>query len=504
MNKIKYLIIVVAVLASLLSGCDDFGDMNKNPNAPTSIENNPELLLTYLTRNLPETIAMEGWSDGSSLMAQYNAKIVFTGFDLFDWGSNAGYWSNLYTYARNCNNLEAIGHNGHKAISQTLKAVVFHQLVDNWGDVPYSEALQAKTEKNYTPKYDKGEDIYLDLVKKLDEANTLYSNNTAGVVGDVLNDNDLTLWRKFNNSLMLRLYMRMSEVKPDIAKAGIAKILADPGKYPILSSSTENVALTYFEARPNTWPVHTSRVGSFDENRMSETIESVLKAYDDTRMKLWFRPTSASVSAGNPEWAGMKNGLSDGVAYNYKGGSLNLSRWGEIFFEYPNASESILMLHSEVEFIIAEAIQRGWTGGDQKTHYENAIKSSFDYWNSRAAVMGQSLEMPAGYLSKTWAPKTDYNKDLNVNVAYDGSLAQIIIQKWISHIMVAYEGFNDYKRLGIPNIIKPGPDAIYSVMPNRHAYPSEEQALNGANRAEAAGRLQPNGDDIRSKVFWQK
>lgn len=503
MKLIKFLVIAVLTISAFVS-CGDFGDMNKNPNAPTSIENNPELLMTYLTKNVAREIAIESWGDPSALMAQYAAKIVFTGFDLFDWGSNSGHWNELYYAARNCNNLSDIGHEGYQAVSMTLQALIFHQLVDNWGDVPYTEALQGKIESNYTPVYDNGEAIYTQILAKLDAANDLYAANTAAINGDLLNDGDLSLWRKFNNSLMLRLYMRMSEKNPTVGAQGFANIYNNPGKYPILSSSSENIALEFLASQPNTWPVHTYRVGSFDEVRLSETLESVLKAYDDPRLQLWFRPTSASVDAGEPIWAGMKNGLSDGVAYNYKGGSLNLSRFGEIFFESPNAMEAILMLHSEVEFLIAEAIYRGWVSGSQQEHYENGIKSSFDYWNSRGAFVSETLELPSDYLTRAWDAKTEYNSDYGVPVAYDGSLDQIIVQKWISNIMVSYEGFRDYKRTGIPSIIKAGPDAIYSEIPNRYEYPSEEQALNAGNYSDAASKLTPNGDDIRSKIWWQK
>ncbi len=503
MIKIK-IILISLVFVFLFPSCDNFGDMNDNPNAPTTIENNPELLMTYLTKNVSERVAMQGWSDGGSMMAQYNAKIVFTGFDLLDWGDNGGYWRDLYKYARNCNNLSEIGHEGYQAVALTMQAVVFQQVVDLWGNAPYTEALKGKTESEYTPAYDKGEDIYMDLLDKLEQANDLYISNTAGITGDILNNNDLTLWRKFNNSLMLRLYMRMSEVKPDVASAGFAKVYNDPGKYPILSNSYENIALQFLSAQPNTWPIHMYRVGSFDEVRLSETLESVLKAYDDPRLKFWFRPTSASVEAGNPEWSGMRNGLSDGVAYNYKGGSLNLSRFGELFFDEPNAMQGILMLQSEVEFLLAEAAYRGWIGADVKTHYENGIKASFDYWASRAEFMGETLEMPDDYLSRTFEAKTEYNADYNVPVAYDGTLKQIITQKWLANFSVHYEGFSDFRRTGFPDIIKPGPDAVYSEMPNRFFYPSEEQALNGTNYSAAASQLQPYGDDIRSKVWWQK
>ncbi len=502
MKKICLLITILVIVFNF-QACDDFGDMNKNPNAPTSIANNPELLMTYLTRSFPNQMAIEFWSDGGSLMAQYNAKIVFTGFDLFDWGSNSGLWNSLYTYIRNSNNLMEIGHDGYIATATTLRSLMFLILTDLWGDVPYSEAGKAKTDKIYTPKYDTGEFIYTELLKELDKANDLYASNPPGIKGDVLLSGNLTLWRKFNNSIMLRMYMRMSEVRPDVARAGFEKILSNPGKYPILSEMNDNIALNYLAAQPNTWPIHTSRVGSFDENRLSETLESVLKAYDDPRLAAWFRPTENSVQTGNLVWEGMRNGLSDGVAYNYKGGPLNLSRWGRMFFESPNAAQGILMLHSEVEFLIAEAIQRGWISGDQKTHYEKGITSSFEYWSKRAVVAGLTLEMPSDYLTRNASPKTPYNSDFNIPVAYNGSREQILVQKWLANFLNGYEGFHDFCRTGVPNLIKPGPDAQYNQYPSRYIYPASEQALNGANRAEAVSRLS-QGDDNRSKVWWQK
>jgi hypothetical protein len=497
-------IIFIAVSLLMVTACDDFGDMNKNPNAPTSIENNPELLVTYLTKNLPTMMAEQFWGDGGGLQGQYQAKIVFTEYDLFNWGSNSGLWNNMYTYTRNCNNLTEIGHEGYQAVAATLKGYMFHMLVDHYNDVPYSEALKGKTEQNYTPKYDTGEFIYTDVLAQLEKANDMYAANTSAITGDVLNDNDLTIWRKFNNSLMLRMYMRMSEVKPTEAAAGFAKVINDPAKYPILDNSSENISLTFLPSRPNTYPIHTYRVGSFDEIRLAETFESILKSYDDPRMELWFRPTASSVDAGTPEWEGMRNGLADGVAYIYKGGSLNLSRVGSMFYESPNAAEGILMLQSEVEFLIAEAIQRGWVSGNQQQHYENGIQASFEYWNSRAQVNDQALEIPADYTTRQSVPKTEYNTDFDVPVAYDGSLEQIIIQKYIANFMVGIEGFSDYRRTGFPDLIKPGPDAQWDEYPNRYLYPGEEQSLNGASRAEAVSRLQPYGDDNRSKIWWQK
>ena len=480
--------IFLAIIFTLIS-CDNFGDMNQNPNAPTSIQNNPELLLTSICRKVPNTLVDFAWEQGN-LMGQYYARIVFTEFDLFQWGDNAGLWNNLYSSVRDANSLYEIGNNSYKACALIMRAYAFQNLTELWGEVPYSEAGKGKSENIYAPKYDTQQNIYNGIIADLEEANNLLSDNPIKIKGDILNNGDLTKWRKLANSLRLRILLRMSEANPSAAQQGIANILNDPAKYPIISSNADNTSLTYLSAPPNVYPRSSAanyRIGSYNEFRMSETVQGELERFKDPRMKLWFSPTQNSIDSNkqNPNvplrWDGMKNGMVDGNAYVYKGGAANLSAVNtELFFNYPNKIKADVMTYSEVSFIIAEAAMRGWVGADAKTNYDNGIKASFEYWN---------VPIPDNYLSQA-------------GVAYDNNLETIITQKWLALFNNGAQGFIEFKRTGFPTQIKPGPDAFYDTYPCRFQYPDEEQSLNGASRSEALSRQGP--DENTTPLWYQK
>lgn len=483
--KISVIFITILVLVS----CDDFGDMNQNPNAPTSIENNPELLLTNICRNVPNTLVENAWDQGN-LMAQYAAVIVFTEFDLFQWGSNSGLWENLYSSIRNANSLYEIGNNSYKACALIMRAYAFENLTELWGEVPYSEAGKGKTQEIYAPKYDSQESIFQGILADLEEANTLLSDNPLPIKGDILNNGDLPKWRKLANSLRLRVLLRMSNANPSAAQSGIANIINNPSQYPIISSNAENTSLTYLSAPPNVYPLSSAaghRIGSYNEYRMSETVQGILVKFNDPRMNLWFSPTQNSIDSNKKDpnvplrWDGMQNGMVDGNAYVYKGGAANLSAINtDLFFNYPNKIKADVMTYSEVAFIIAEAAMRGWIGADAKTNYDNGIKASFEYWN---------VTIPDNYLSQT-------------GVAYDNNLETIITQKWLSLFNNGFQGFIEFKRTGFPSQIKPGPDAFYDTYPCRFQYPDEEQSLNGASRSEALSRQGP--DEHTTPLWYQK
>jgi hypothetical protein len=493
MKNISKFIIGLFIAIGLFS-CEDFGDMNDNPNAPLSIENNPELILTNLCYDPVNNLVNTGWSD-ANLMAQYAARIVFTSFDQFEWGSNSGTWNELYTSIRNANNLQQIGiekeNKSYEAIALILKSWMFQILTDMWGDVPYSDAIKGKSDENFKPAYDSQEDIYTGILADLESANQLLSASDApNVSGDLIFDGDVTQWRKFANSLKLRVLMRMSNVKPSLVETEIANIVNNPSAYPIIASNDDNVTLHYLASFPNTHPRAEAsgyRVGSFNEYRMSETIEKVLKAYNDPRLSNWFAPTSNSVTAGTPEWAGMANGLVDGTAYIYKGGDAFLSKFADKFYFEPNTIEALLMTYAEVEFILAEAAQRYASIDNAQDHYENGIAASFEYW-------GESL--PSDYLTRT-----SNDAEWTVPVAYEGNLETIITQKWLALLYTDYQGFCEFKRTGYPSVIKPGPDAFLPVYPSRFVYPDEEQSLNAASRNAAISR---QGEDaISTKVWWE-
>jgi hypothetical protein len=485
---IKYLLSLI-LLAGVVSSCDDFDVETSNPNTPTNISNNPELVLTNIEKDVADRLVGESWSN-ANLMAQYSARIVFTAFDQFEWGDNGGFWQLMYRNIRNAKQLQKIGEDkenlSYQAIGLILQSWMFQILTDIYGDIPYSEAVSARNEEPIlTPKYDAQKDVYLGILAALEEANQILGMPNLPVVkGDIYNNGDLTKWRKFANSLRLRAYMRLSNVEPAMASAGIKAIFDNPDSNPVLSSNIDNITLHYLSTNPNVFPlsqVSGYRVGSYNEYRMSETIEKVLKRFDDPRMMRWFAPTATSQETATLEWAGMLNGVVDGSAYSYKGGDAFLSKFADIFYFEPNTIEAMILMYSEVEFIFAEAAQRGWINSSAKNHYEKAILSNFLYWG---------VEMPSEYLDR-------------VGVTYDGQLQTIITQKWLSLMYVDYQGFAEFKRTRLPSDIKPGPDAFYSNYPSRYLFPSNEQQSNNENRLAAVKNMGGTNDEITLPVWWE-
>lgn len=476
----------LALLA--FTGCDTFEVDNNNPDVALSIDNNPELLLTGIERDAINRMVGASWSEGN-LMAQYGARIVFTSFDLFDWGDQSGQWDRLYLSIRDAKELEKIARDidnpSYEAVSLILQSWMFQILTDMWGDVPYTEAAQAAGEAQvYTPAYDFQGDIYTDLLANLKTANDLLAGgNLPSIKGDIVFQGDLDRWRKFANSLRLRVALRLSEADAAKAESTIKEVFANPGQYPVMESNADNAVLVYLPSFPNAHPISETnryRVGSYNEYRIAETLVGILRDYSDPRLEFWADPTANSVSQGQPRIEGMQNGIVDGPAYEYKGGDAFMSKFNIAFFHFqPNSNEGRLMQYSEVAFILAEAAQRGWITADAGEWYGRGVQASFDYWN---------VAVPADYLSGV--------------AAYDGTLARIMDQKYLALFYTDYQGFIEFRRTGFPTEIRPGPDAFYSTYPSRYEYPSKEQALNAASRQAAIDRQGP--DEITTPVWWEK
>lgn len=484
----KHLVIIGILFMSVLGSCtDNFDVSNENPDVASNISNNPELLLTNFQRNSIRRVVGDSWSEGN-LMGQYGARIVFTSFDLFDWGDQGGTWETHFLAIRDAKELEKIAIENslqsYEAISVIMQTWMFSILTDMYGDIPYSEVNQAEADGNYTPVYDTQQAIYTDMISQLKRASDILGGSDLNLVkGDLMFGGDLAMWRKFANSLRLRLALRLSEADAAMAESVIAEIYNNQASDPVMESNDDNAVLHFLGANPDAHPITEEsvyRVGSYNEYRISEHFVQLLESFDDPRLEFFADPTANSVENGTPAIEGMQNGIVDGPAYEYKGGDAFLSKFNiDYFYFQPNSNDARLMLYSEVAFIFAEAAQRGWITADAQNLYEAGIQSNFDYWE---------VDIPADYFTRT-------------EVAFDGSLETIMKQKYVALFYTDYQGFIEFKRTGFPNTIAPGPDAFYSTYPSRFEYPSEEQSLNLENYNAAASRI--GGDEITTKVWWE-
>lgn len=499
-------IFTAVALVATLSACDkDFSTINTDSNVPTAVT--PDLLLSGVLRNTLNQQVGDAWGIGN-IVVQYHAKIQFVNEDRYLWNEQNGVWNTVYGNNRNLENiLTQVGSdnkNAYHGIALILKSWMFSLVTDAYGDAPYSEAGKAKTEGLYTPKYDKQEDIYTGLLADLKKGNEILASATNTVSGDILFGGGASAnlkWRKLANSLRLRLLMRLSKKKN--VNAEMQAILNDATANPIFASNADNAELKYLAAAPNQWPMYGSRVGSFDEFRVSKTLSDRLTSLADPRLAVFGRPSQKSVSAGTPKIEGIPNGLGDVQALNYNGGPQGVSRVGYTFAclvcndagqapPDPAAARSIIMSYAELQFILAEAREKGMIStGDAATYYNNGIKANMDYWKSIVPVQYNiDLNVPASY----------YTQDA---VAYTGTTEQkldkIYLQKWVSLYFTGLEAWFDWKRTGKP-VIVPGENNLNNnKVPVRFIYPLNEQSLNAANRTEALTRQ--GADDINTRPW---
>jgi len=511
LNKIYFSGLAIALMLGM-SSCDkDFEKVNINPNSPEKVSS--ALLLPNVIRNTTNEIAGNSWGYGNIVM-QYTAKIQFTNEDRYNWGPQSSPYSSFYNALRDINNIIEISgaskQQNYVGIAKVMRAHLFAYMSDAYGEIPYKESLQAKGELNY-PKFDTQETIYAGVLKELEDANALLGTTAEKVEGDILFNGNVTLWKKFANSLRLRILMRLSDrTNPSQA---MQAILSNPTQFPIFSTDTEQAAFQYLQDVPNQQPLFTSRSGSFDEVRLSERLESELKGLNDPRLFAYAQPTTSSaagVLGAVTAYEGVPNGLGDEEALKYspsgdatKGGSNFISRVGLLWAcsacttqASPIGAQSILMSYSEVQFILAEARERGFiTVGTAEDYYKKGIQSSVNYYKARYTVIGQPTIAAKLVLDGTYFAQT--------NVAYTGTtqekLEKIGIQKWIALFFNGMESWHDWKRTGYPSI-KPGPAAFIATVPVRFMYPSSIQSLNGSNYKAAIGRQ--GVDAITTRVWW--
>jgi hypothetical protein len=503
---------ILALQVGWFTSCtEDFEEINSNPNSPELVPSS--LLLPTVMRSTAGQVAGQAWGIGNVVM-QYTAKIQFTNEDRYNWGPFGNPYGTYYNSMRDLNNIilisEPLGQKNYIGIAKVLRAFQFSFMTDAYGELPYSEATLAKEGVNY-PVFDGQEAIYEGILKELREANELLGSSSEPVRGDIIFNGDISKWKKFANSLRLRVLLRISLRKDPSAE--MQQILSNPDAFPIFTGNNDHAVLQHLPDVPNQHNLYTTRSGSFDEYRLSRNMENALKDLNDPRLFAYAQPTNDSGAGiiGDPEdYAGVPNGLSDEEALQYspsgdpaRGGSNFISRVGFLWscnqctpIANPIGYQTILMNFSELQFILAEARERGYiTTGSAEEYYLNGIQSSFGYYESRYRLVNlpqiaDRLVIGSDYLSQE-------------KVAYTGTqeekFEKIGTQKWLSLFFSGLENWYDWRRTGYPEIF-PGPAAFETEVPRRFMYPSSVQALNEDNYNAAIARQ--GADNILTRVWW--
>ncbi len=550
-----YKFFLVLAVVSFASCGDHLTDLNVNPNGVDPAIVNPNLIVPTIITSTAQYYLNEGYRGGSAGVMQYIQQSGWSGeTNKFDW-DGARDWTTQYGNLRNAKHLYARsmeeGLEFQQGVAIVIRAFNFGYITDSWGDAPFNNALNADNGEleDLFPAFDSQETIYKGIIAELKEANTLLSKSLGDYSGinpdaDVLYGGDPAKWRKFANSLALRYYMRVSAKLPDYAKAGIEEIVSNAGEYPIFTSVDDDATMGFIgSSNDDSWPANTTYDASesaFDRIQLCAGFRDVLVDLHDPRLAVWFNPVVvpikissdvaedevidgvrylnpdymtasnymvynkstwvADVAAGKTlvdtmEFAGLPiaSTTGDGSGWNLNpnkiqgGPNVHNSALADMYKEEEgDMLKARLISYAEVCFILAEAAQKGWSVGSQQSWYEKGIKASFD----------------------TWEISDEYDAYANVSgVAFDGSLEQIITQKWIANWTVAHESWCDWRRTGYPELTY-GDKGLRDAMPIRFQYGSAEIARNKNNYDTAVDGLQEtaftatDGKDSSWSKIW--
>ena len=463
-NKSKLSIVLIIALI----GCDDFGDMNVDPNNPSQAL--PDLLLSASLVSISGVIG----ATTPAMYVQYFSQTQYTDgstyateqFDFNGWYTGA--LMNLQTII----NSESATPN-YKAAARVLKAYFFHMVTDRWGMVPYTEALKAAD--NFQPKYDTQETIYKGLITDVTAAVSQFEA-TGSLNGDILFDGDVTRWQQFGNTLRMVMALRLSDADGSYASSEFSKALSAG----VIDS---DVMYTHLSEDANASPWY-SRFITRTDWAITKAMADTMKAYNDLRLLQYADPApDYDDGDGIAESLDEINGMPYGVTSPEAGAIENAA------VSFPGAAirsqDSSLPIYTvaQVHFSKAEAIELGWTAGDAQTEYEAGITASWAQWDAGDA--------------------TDYIAQADIAYSSASWKSQVGFQKWIAAYPSGYEAWAEWRRLDAP-VLTPAPAAVNNSgqIPVRQAYPVSETELNQVNYDAAVAAQGP--DILDTKLWWDK
>lgn len=473
MKRTYFILLSVLFLLTAESCTKGFDELYTDPNRVQDAL--PRNLLSPTLYDIVATDVKQAYNVGNELM-QYTIYRANTAYvQRYDIRATTGdnMWGSLYAVANNIADMEEKASNlkfpNYIAIALTLKALVFSRLTDTYGNIPYTEALQSRGETvNFLPKFNRQEDIYAGLLADLERAAMLFDKNeNMQDKGDLLYQGDVTKWRKFCNSLRLRLYLRVGN-RPEIQSAvKINEIVSNPSVYPIFTANSDDAYLPFSGVEPYYNPYWQTTNGSFSNNKAASTyIVNILQGFSDPRISAWY---TKNVNDWTGAPAGFPYGMKDDIGRtSYLRSALKSSpRLG------------MMMSYAELQFILAEAALKGWITGDAKTYYENGVKASMSFWG---------VTMPSGYLTQ-------------IGVVYDNQLSTIMLQKYLSLFFVGQEAWYEYRRTGYPVLTVHQDASNNGKMPRRLLYPTTTQKYNKTNYDEAVSWI--GQDNINIRCWWE-
>ncbi|GAA3928228.1 SusD/RagB family nutrient-binding outer membrane lipoprotein [Hymenobacter algoricola] len=509
---------LLLTLTTAASSCskDEFLDVNDNPNLPQSVT--PNVLLTGIEATTGFAVGNE-LGRVTSLLIQHQAGIAnqpatYDTYALrgaFDNSWNFELYGGALINTRLLIDQNQATNPVYAGLGKLMRAYNFALATDLWGDVPYSQANLGPA--NLQPRFDAQQDIYqgntalgieslFDLVrsgmKDLDNTSNLLLPGTAD---DIVYKGDLVKWRRFGNTLLLKLANTISRKNPDLARTVINEVLAK-GPTAIITSNTDDFEVPFGTSVGNQNPLYSYNfVNRPDDQMMSRRFLDSLRIVrirpasgtpprpdtvfrNDPRLPRFFTTTPRTTAASKTPFGfftGYDNAGTQAVPLR-----VNRSRYAPYVVGVSGEAPVRLVTNFQRAFILAESALTLGTAGDAQALFQEGIRASM----TKAGV--SATDITAYFVANpslvTLSPAAaDRDKNLN----------KILTQKWIAWVGNGYEAFNDFRRTGYPRlqiVLFPSSDSPSSI-PVRLFYPNSEISTNTSQ----VPTPQPN---VTARVWW--
>ncbi|PHN07225.1 SusD/RagB family nutrient-binding outer membrane lipoprotein [Flavilitoribacter nigricans] len=454
--------------------CDDFGDIDIDPNKPTQVA--PATLLT----NAEQVVSSVVGSALGELYAQHMAEITYTeGSRYQDIQADFSGWYtgalqdlqrviDLNTDPETMDAASISGPNENQiAAAKILQYFFLHHLTDRWGPLPWSEALQAEI-GIITPTFDSQEAIYDAIFSGLKEATAMIDESAGSIDGDFILGGDMAKWKQFANTIRMVAALRISDVAAGKAETEFNSAVAD-------GILTETLYYPYLAETANQNPWY-ARFITRSDYALTEIFVNNLMDLNDPRLESYADPaTTPGIGI-----VGMPYGLA-----NSDVNPENVSFPNSVYVKAQDAPIAIYSL-AQINFSLAEAAARGWTNGDAEALYREGIMASWEQWGVSGADFDAYYAQPeVTYSADMWKEKIGY-------------------QKWVALYLQGYEAWAEYRRLDEPSqylIVPEEPFNASGEIPMRNVYANDIANLNASGYEEAL-RLLGGPDSDGTQLWW--
>lgn len=554
----KKLILILTAAVFAVSCSDNLEDLNQNIKDPSSVSG--ESLFAGAQKRLVDQMTTPNVNlNNNRLWAQHWNETTYQDESNYDQVTRSipdGHWRVMYRdVLRNLdeaaiviegtdNDITNAQKSNKLAIIEVLSIYAWSNLVETYGDIPYSEALDIE---NTLPAYDDASTVYKNLLVRLDAAISSMDSQTSFTSSqDLIYSGDIASWKKFANTLKLRMGMTLADVDAGLSKTTVEAAVTGG----VFTSNADDANYQYSSNDPNDNPVHNNLVLSGRNDYVAaETIIDIMNDLNDPRRADYFDPNinetvgvvqsvsnSGSVTTivfedaltvtpvignnayipvpDNPEYPILLGtivafgansididfvvdtpSVGDDVFYAMYVGAMPGKQSRYTDFSHANrtmvipTNPGILLSYIETEFLLAEGAARGYNvGGSAEDHYVAGITASFELWGTTGL---------SEYLAQ---PEVDYTSALAASTS-DPKWKEVIgTQAWLGLYNRTFAVYLSVRRLDYPLLTEPY--AKKSGYPTRYTYPVTEQNLNVSNYNAAASAI--GGDLPITRLFWDK